>query len=106
MLALEVKLEEEDQALLSLSSLPSSYNHLATIIMYSKKTLELEDIRQMLHNNIELMKKTYSMEEALGLFIKGQRENQRVGDPKGIQRLIAVSLAIFAKNQGISRKII
>ena len=51
LLALEVKLEEEDKALLLLSSLPSSYDHLATTIMYGKKTLELENVRQMLQNN-------------------------------------------------------
>ena len=51
LLALEVKLEEEDKALLLLSSLPSSYDHLATTIMYDKKTLELKYVRQMLHNN-------------------------------------------------------
>ena len=39
LLALEVKLEEEDKDLLQLSSLPSSYDHLATTIMYGKETL-------------------------------------------------------------------
>jgi len=58
----------------------------------------------MLKNN-ELMKKTDSMEEASGLFVKGQRGDQRVGDPKEIQRLLVVSLATFARNQ-TSRKII
>ena len=48
LLALEVKLKEEDKALLLLSSLPSSYDHLASIIMYRKETLELENVRQML----------------------------------------------------------
>ena len=48
LLVLEVKLEEEDKALLLLSSLPSNYDHLATTIMYGKETLELEDVRQML----------------------------------------------------------
>ena len=45
LLALEVKLEEEDKALLLLSSLPSSYDHLKTTIIYGKETLELEDVR-------------------------------------------------------------
>jgi len=45
LLALEVTLEE-DKALLLLSSLPSSYDHLAITIIYDKKTLELEDVRQ------------------------------------------------------------
>ena len=48
LLALEFKLEEGDKALLLLSSLPSSHDHLATTIMYSKETVELEDVRQML----------------------------------------------------------
>jgi len=43
LLALEVKLEE-DKALLLLSSLPSSYNYLATTIICCKETLELEDV--------------------------------------------------------------
>jgi len=73
--------------------------------MYDKKTLELEDVRQMLQNN-KLMKKTNFTEEASGLFFKVQRGDQRVGDPKGIQRLLAVSLTTFARNQGTSRKIV
>ena len=39
LLALEVKLKEEDKILLLLSSLQSSYDHLATTIMYDKETL-------------------------------------------------------------------
>src|ERR1700733_6495236 len=62
LLALEVQLEEEDKALLLLCSLPSSYDHLATTIMYGKETLELEDVRQVLQNN-ELMKRTDPKEE-------------------------------------------
>ena len=44
LLALEVKLEEEDKALLLLSSLPSSYGQLANTIMHDKETLKLEDV--------------------------------------------------------------
>jgi len=55
-LALEVKLEEKDKALLLMFSLPQSYDHLATIIMYGNETLKLKDIRKMLQNN-KLMKK-------------------------------------------------
>ena len=38
--------------------------------MYDKKTLKLEDVRQMLHNN-ELMKKTYSGADGGIKVIKG-----------------------------------
>jgi len=40
-----VKLEEKDKALLLMSSLSQSYDHLTTIIMNEKETLELEDVR-------------------------------------------------------------
>jgi len=62
-LAVEVKLEEENKALLLLSSLLPSYDHLATTIVNEKEILELEGVRHMLHNN-ELMKKTYFTKEA------------------------------------------
>src|SRR5436189_5522003 len=57
LLALEVKMEEEDKALILLSSLPPSYDHLVTTILYGKETLELEHVRVILVNN-ELMKRT------------------------------------------------
>ena len=44
LLILKVKLEE-DKSFLLLSSLPSSYNHLATAIMYGKEALEFKDVR-------------------------------------------------------------
>ena len=105
MLALEVKLEEKDKALLLLFSLPSSYDHLATTIMYGKETLELEDVRQMLQNN-ELIKRTDSIEEASGLFVKGERGRSKSMGPKRDPKVIAVSLATFARNQGTLRKIV
>jgi len=45
LLALEVKLEEEGKTLLLMSSLPPSYDHLATIIIYRNEILELKDVR-------------------------------------------------------------
>ena len=100
-LALEVKLEEEDKAFLLLSSLPSSYDHLATTIMYGKETLELEYVKQMLQNN-ELTKKTDFTEEASACLSRAKGEDQRVGDPKGTQK----PLASFARNRATSRKIV
>ena len=81
LLALKVKLEEEDKTLLLLSSLPSSYDHLATNIIYGKEALELEDVRQILQNNT-LMKKTDFTDEALGLVVMGQRGRSKSRGPK------------------------
>jgi len=59
----------------------------------------------MLQNN-ELMRKINSTEEASGQNVKGQRGDHRVGDPKAIQRLLEVLLAIFTRNMDTLRKII
>ena len=82
LLALEMKLEEEDKALLLLSSLSQNYNHLATTIIFRKDILELEDVRQMFQNN-DLMKKTYFIEETSRLVVKEQGKSQSRGPKKG-----------------------
>src|SRR3954465_7424177 len=74
LLALEVKMKEEDKALILLSSLPPSYDHLVTTILYGKETLELEDVRVMLVNN-ELMKRTDPTQEGSGLVV-GSRKSK------------------------------
>jgi len=52
------------------------------------------------------MKKTNSTEEAQDCLLRTRVEDQRVGDPKGIQRLLTISLTTFARKQGTSGKII
>jgi len=44
LLAIDVKIDEEDKALILLSSLPQSYNHIVTTILYGKKILILEEV--------------------------------------------------------------
>jgi hypothetical protein len=39
-----VKIEEEDKAILLLASLPSSYDHLVTTLLYGKETLAFEEV--------------------------------------------------------------
>jgi len=96
-LALEVKLEENDKTLLLLSSLPSSYDYLATTIMYGKETLNLEDIRQRLQSN-ELIKKIDSMEEASGLVVKGWRERSESRGSKRDPESSSSFFPTFARN--------
>ena len=103
MLALEVKVEEEDKVVLLLSFLPSSYDYLATTIMYYRKTLELEDVRQMLQSN-ELMKKTNSTEEASRLVVKGQRERSRSRRPKRDPEASSSFSCYFCKKSGCIKK--
>ena len=45
LLAVNVKIDEENKALILLSSLPESYDHIITTILYGKETLILEKVR-------------------------------------------------------------
>ena len=51
LLAVDVKIDEEDKALILLSSLPESYDHIFTTILYGKETLILEEITLTLLSN-------------------------------------------------------
>ena len=59
LLAVEVKIDEEDKALILLSSLPESYDHIVTTMLYSKETLNLEITSTLLSNEIRKMPKQF-----------------------------------------------
>jgi len=44
LLAVDVKINKKDKALIFLNSLPESYDHIVTIMFYGKKTLILEEV--------------------------------------------------------------
>ena len=48
LLAVDVKIDEENKALILLSSLSESYDHIVTIMLYSKDTLILEEVTSTL----------------------------------------------------------
>ena len=48
LLTVNVKIDEEDKALILLSSLPESYDHIITTMLYGKETLILEEVTSTL----------------------------------------------------------
>ena len=94
---------EEDKTLLLLSTLPSSDDHLVTIIMNGKEILELEDVKQILQNN-ELIKKTDSTKEASGLFVKSQRGRSKSRGPKRDPEASSYFSCYFCKKSGHIKK--
>ena len=44
LLRINVKFDEEDNALMLLTSLPTSYEHLVTTLLWGKETLETEEV--------------------------------------------------------------
>jgi len=71
-----------------------------TTTMYEKESLELKDVRQMLHNN-ELKKKIDSTKKVLGLVVKKQRRRSQSREPKkGTEASSEYTVAITANSQG------
>lgn len=55
MFSLDVKIQEEDKILLFLSSLPMSYKHFLTMLMYGKNTSKIDKVTTTLLSS-EIMK--------------------------------------------------
>ena len=61
--------EDEDKALLLLASLPTSFDHLVTTLMYGKETIVLEEVTSALLSHIK-MKQDCDGSQADGLIVK------------------------------------
>ena len=62
LLAVDVNIDEKDKALILLSSLPESYDHIITTILYGKKTIILKEITSTLLSN-EIKKRLNQKEQ-------------------------------------------
>ena len=61
-LSMETKIDEEDQALLLLISLPPSYDTLVTTLLVDEKTLKLEAVKTILLETKKVKKPTNNFE--------------------------------------------
>ena len=78
--SMDVKIEDEDKAILLVVSLPSSYKHFKEILLYSnKETLSFEDVKASL-----LSKEKFDLEmrgeKIEGLFVRGEFFDKRNTD--------------------------
>ncbi|KAK9065390.1 hypothetical protein SSX86_016773 [Deinandra increscens subsp. villosa] len=82
---IDVTVEDEDQAILFLSSLPSNYEHFLETLMYGRESLSMEEVMAAL-NTRELKKKHEEKDDgAEGLFARGKGD-QKSAYKKGNQR--------------------
>ncbi|GJT75439.1 hypothetical protein Tco_1042164 [Tanacetum coccineum] len=70
---IDIEIEDEDQALMLLTSLPSSYKNFVETLLYGRKSLEMEDVLSTL-NSRELNKITEGIKEETGdgLYVRGR----------------------------------
>ena len=61
---LDVEIDDEDKALLLLNSLPESYEHLTTTLLYGKDEIKFNDVSNALMNNEVRKKDQYAHRES------------------------------------------
>ncbi|GJR63360.1 retrovirus-related pol polyprotein from transposon TNT 1-94 [Tanacetum coccineum] len=81
---IDVDIDDEDQALMLLTSLPSSYDNLVETLLYGRESLTLEDVLSSL-NSRELKKRTDAKDDGDGLFVRG-RSDHRGNQGRGSSR--------------------
>uniref|UniRef100_A0A2N9IB18 CCHC-type domain-containing protein n=1 Tax=Fagus sylvatica TaxID=28930 RepID=A0A2N9IB18_FAGSY len=70
----------EDKTMMLLTSLPASYEHLVTTLLYGKETLELEEVSGALLDHYQRKHKDSAESSGEGLVVKGYQDRGRKKD--------------------------
>ncbi|PON55302.1 hypothetical protein TorRG33x02_299600 [Trema orientale] len=83
---IDVKVEEEDEAILLLNSLDKSYSNFVDTMMYSHETMSMEEVQSVL-NSKELKKQSERKSEnnGEGLIVRGRFETREANNKKKSQ---------------------
>ncbi|GKC00712.1 hypothetical protein Tco_0986848 [Tanacetum coccineum] len=82
---IEVKFEDENLALLLLTSLPASYEHFVDTLLYGREALTLEDVMATL-NSKEIKERSKAKEDdGEGLYVRGKTCREGIGEVQGLE---------------------
>ncbi|KAH9650990.1 hypothetical protein KPL70_026576 [Citrus sinensis] len=76
---INVKIDDEDKAMILLCSLPSSYENLVDTLMYGRQTLAMGDVKETLSSKAAIKKETRDGE---GLTARGRTEKREISKNK------------------------
>ncbi|GKB46849.1 zinc finger, CCHC-type containing protein [Tanacetum coccineum] len=84
---IDIKIEDEDQALMLLTLLPLSYENVVETLLYRRESLTMEDVLATL-NSRELKKRTEGTKEEAddGLYVKGRSDHSGKAHSDGSSR--------------------
>ena len=83
---IEVKFEDEDLALLLLTSLPASYEHFVDTLLYGREALTLEDVMATL-NSKEIKERSKAKgDDGEGLYVRGRTDRRNSHQSRGKSR--------------------
>ncbi|GJZ08691.1 copia LTR rider [Tanacetum coccineum] len=83
---IEVKFEDEDLALLLLTSLPASYEHFVDTLFYGREALTLEDVMATL-NSKEIKERSKAKgDDGEGLYVRGRTDRRDSRQSRGKSR--------------------
>ncbi|GJV06594.1 retrovirus-related pol polyprotein from transposon TNT 1-94 [Tanacetum coccineum] len=84
---IDIEIEDEDQALMLLTSLPSSYENFVETLLYGRESLTMEDVLATL-NSRELKKRTEGTKEEAGdgLYVRGRSDHSGKAHSGGSSR--------------------
>ena len=80
---LDVKIEDEDRAMILLCSLPPSYEHMVTTLTYGKETIKVEEITAALLAHNQRKQNAGESSHADSLYIKGNQDRGRKSEKEG-----------------------
>ncbi|GJW42557.1 retrovirus-related pol polyprotein from transposon TNT 1-94 [Tanacetum coccineum] len=84
---IKVKFEDEDLALLLLTSLPASHEHFVETLLYRREALTLEDVMAIL-NSKEIIKRSKAKgDDGEGLYVRGRTDRRDSRQSRGNSRL-------------------